>query len=36
MKKMIKYYKKQSLIPEKVLQTLLKKDIYIEAKKSKK
>lgn len=36
MKKMIKYYKKRSLIPEKVLQTLLKKDIYIEAKKSKK
>lgn len=36
MKKMIKYYKKRSLIPEKVLQTLFKKDIYIEAKKSKK
>ena len=36
MKKMIKYYKKNSKIPESVLQTLLKKDIYIEAKKSKK
>lgn len=36
MKKMIKYYRKRSTIPEKVLQTLLKKDIYIEAKKSKK
>ena len=36
MKKMIKYYKKNSNIPESVLQTLLKKDIYIEAKKSKK
>jgi len=36
MKKMIKYYKKNSKIPESVLQTLLKKDLYIEAKKSKK
>jgi len=36
MKKMIKYYKKNSKIPETVLQTLLKKDIYIDAKKSKK
>jgi len=36
MKKMIKYYKKNSKIPEKVLQTLLKKDIYIDSKKSKK
>jgi len=36
MKKMIKYYKKNSKIPESVLQTLLKKDLYIEAKKAKK
>ena len=36
MKKMIKYYKKNSKIPVKVLQTLLKKDIYIDSKKSKK
>lgn len=36
MKKMIQFYKKHSNIPFTILQTLLKKDIYIDAEKSKK